>query len=449
MANEKWASGSVFELVSVVEVDARVGKVAFGGAHKAISDILTNAREAGVSDERLHAVRCWALFYESFEADLRRVGASGAKSNLLEIFQEKGRNLGCMLAGRGMGSAATDPEPGSTIGSTIGSLLEEEGITAAVEQLAEKKCCFDDALLLNVVKLMAKAGTRQNGRRAGWTVDEIQYGLNVIMPEVETAAIEAVLARLKRDGVAEDFNGGLRGIRVYALKDDYIDRLGWLPEETKKQEPGEEKLEALRADLRSTLQSNCDAAGKLTSWKLSALFYALQDKHPWVTRPVVAATASAEPGCSEVAPQVYEWTEVKREPSEAPRPTHAPRWAVECTPEQRRAIENEPGILAGSPPVPEAHIDEETPAGIVEMADAIYTLLRNEASGGQRRIWRDFDLHGLLWRSAELGVKIRDEHMTNPMIEDALAFLVAEGKLEAVPPSPERPWIRQPGWRVK
>ena len=467
MANEEWTPESVFKMVETTEAVTEAVQGVAGQAEKELADIQSRWRtaisDAEVAVERLQAMRYWALFHSAFVNDLHRL--AGAESELTRIFEEKSRNLGYMIFGTTMkvakASGVLVPR-GTTeaagVGSTLASFLDEEGIAAEVEQQAEEKSHLDETLTTNVVKLMAKAGTRRNGLKAGWTADEIDYGLRVVMPGVQIGAIETVLASLKKAGVVDDFNSGKPGIRIYAVKDDYAERLGWQPEEVKKPDAEAERLEALRRDLRSTLQSNHDASGKLLPWKLSSLFYALQDGHPWVTRPVVAATASAEPGCSEVAPQVYEWTERRAEPAKDRHPK-APGWYEKATPEERAALMDEPAILAGTPPeetIPTLTLRETQVVrdvaradSLVEMADAIYTLLKNEASSGQRRIWRDFDLHGLLWRGAELGVKVKEEHMNNPMIEDALAFLVAEDKLEVVPPSPERPWIRQPGWRVK
>lgn len=480
MANETRDPESVFKLVETVEAVTGAVKDVAVQADSQLADAQdrwrTAVRDAGVADERLRVTQCWALFHSAFAEDLRRL--AGPESGLATIFEEKSRNLGRMIIAP-MGKVAEaagvlvprdpskpleDPlafmdeeqeaaEGEAGVGSTLTSLLDEEGIRGEVEARAEEKAAeprLAGELLANVVKLMAKMGTRRNGLRAGWTVEEIEYGLRVIMPDVELGAIEAVLVKLKQIGVVEDFNSGKAGMRIYALRDDYIERLGWeTPEESKPKDPGAERLEALQADLRSTLQSNRDASGNLLPWKLSSLFYALQDHHPWITRPVVAATASAEPHCRETAPQVYEWTEVKPESPQAPRRTMAPRWARECTPEEREAISNDPGFLAGSPPMAEAQIDEVTSAGLVGMADAIYKVLAHEASGGQRRIWKTYDIIGLLGRGAEFGVQVDDACLTQEGLESALTFLVTEDKLEVVPPSPERPWIKQPGWRVK
>jgi hypothetical protein len=84
---------------------------------------------------------------------------------------------------------------------------------------------------------------------------------------------------------------------------------------------------------------------------------------------------------------------------------------------------------------------KKQPVGVVEAADAIYGVLKAEAASGQRRIWKEYDIVGILGRGLELV-------LTPNGMEAALAFLVTEGKLEVVPPSPDRPWIKQPGWRI-
>jgi hypothetical protein len=459
MTNEKWTPESIYDLVKTTETVTEAVQGVAEQAGKELADIqgrwLTAVSDAEVAVERLRAVRCWALFHSAFVDDLHRL--AGAENELARIFEEKSRNLGRMILGTTMkvAEAAGVLVPrGATetaVGSTFASFLDEEGIVEEVEEKAEE-ARLEGVLFMNVVKLMAKAGTRRNGLRAGWSTEEIDYGLQVIMPGVKVGAIEAVLSRLKQAGVIEDFSARNPLIRIYCLKDDYLKRLGW-EEEPKAQEPGAEKVEALRRDLRSTLQSNRDASGQIMPWKLSALFYALQDGHPWGTRPVVVATASAEPCCSEVAPQVYQWTELRSGPFVEPnekgietRYTDAPREVVEVVP---GLCELEPAPRVKNPPHSEAKMDELTPAAIVEVADAIYGILKREAEGGQRRIWKDYDIIGLLGRGAELGVRLGDEHLSQDALDTALTFLVTEGKLEVVPPSPERPWIKRPGWRVK
>jgi hypothetical protein len=274
----------------------------------------------------------------------------------------------------------------------------------------------EDVLMSKVVKLMAKAGTRRHGLKAGWTIEEIQYGLMVAMPGVPDDAVESALARLKSEGVVEAFNNNNPGVHIYCLVDDYADRMG-VDSEQAQEEPEVDFDGELLQGLQGVLQSNTGANGKLVPWKLGSLFYALRDQHPWITKADVAAAASAAQWCEEVTPGVYRWAEVES-----------------MTAQVVESVEPEPV--------------KKQPVGVVEAADAIYGVLKAEAASGQRRIWKEYDILGFLGRGVELGGNLRAEHLSQGLLNAAINFLVVEGRLEVVPPSPERPWIKQPGWRV-
>lgn len=417
MANDKWTSESIFQLVDDVEVHARASEVAFGEVDKTISCILATMKEAGVSDERLRTVRCWALFHNAFVNDLHRL--AGAESGLTTIFEEKSRNLGRMIActtmkdvqdsgvfvPRGKAEAQDDP---------LAFMDEEEDAAEVAGQAEEAQS--DKALFANVVKLMAKAGTRRHGLKAGWTIEEIQYGLMVAMPGVPDDAVVSALARLKNEGVVEVFNKNNPGVHIYCLVDDYADLMGQ-DSELVQEKPEVDKEGELLRGLHGVLQSNTGANGKLVSWKLGSLFYALRDQHPWITKADVTAAASAAQWCEEVTPGVYRWAEVES-----------------ATAQVVESVEPEPV--------------KKQPVGVVEAADAIYGVLKAEAASGQRRIWKEYDILGFLGRGVELGGNLRAEHLSQGLLNAAINFLVVEGRLEVVPPSPERPWIKQPGWRI-
>lgn len=407
--------------------------------------------EAGVEDERMRVFRLWKEFHDW----LSECSVSE------KVIERRLLILGEEILDKPMASQSEVVDPPIDAIWKSNDTGEDESACDSLGVYEKKEPVVEDKLMSNIVKLMAKAGTRRNGLKAGWTIEEILYGLKMVMPSVQTESIDSAIVCLKENGVVEDFNGGRSGIRIYCLGDDYAAG----PEEVQHEDVPSEKpsirrQQELRRDLGYVLRSNTDTNGKLMPWKTNSLFYALRDNHPWVTKGDIIAAASSAEWCEEVAPGVYQFVEV---PSSIPQVvmspkspstdsvhggnSKAPRWYREGTPEQREAIANDPGILiAGSPP--EAQIDDVTPAGIVEAADAIYEILRREAAGGQRRIWKEYDIIGLLGRGAELGVKLKDEYLSRETLAAAMDFLVVDGKLEAVPMSPERPWIKQPGWML-
>jgi len=344
--------------------------------------------DLGVCAERLRVLACWREFHDSVcscgcvnDAVLRSLEFAEA------IIGDDGTEV--LAESAETSTQAADPVCGDVVERQAGS---------------------DGLFATNVVKLMAKAGTRSQGLRAGWTVEEILYGLRVIMPEVKADEIHEVLMRLVRDGGVENVDGGNPALRIFCLRDDYAERLGMPGVVPESLAPEAGRAEAIRRDIEEILRSNRDASGALVKWKTGGLFYALRDRYPRITRATVAEMASV----FEVEPGVYRWVE--------------PRSGV---------------ATSGTPSSP-------PPLGVVEAADAIHGALKSEAAIWQRRIWKESDIVSFLGRHVELGGKLRHEHFSSAeVLTAALDFLVAEGKLEVVPPDPMRPWIKRQGWVLR
>ena len=270
-------------------------------------------------------------------------------------------------------------------------------------------------LLTGIVKLMSKAGTLRDGAKAQWTFSEIVYGISVATPDASEDLLGEAMKYLTDQKVVHKSQLGKCISSVYVLTDDYKQLMGSLGLDI--DEPVVSKIDEhqeMVKDLCEILQSNRDTGGKLLPWSVNSLVFALGDKYKWVCSGDIGAAVLEIEECRQLGDKMYLWTKETAIPVDA--------------------------VFAS--------VVSEKPVGVVKAADAIFAVMKNDLECGVARIWKEYDISGLVGRGSEFGGKLKDEYLKPDVMMAALNLLVVEKKLEVILPSDERPWLKKPGWRV-
>ena len=346
----------------------------------------------GVNLERDRVLKLWHVFHTS----MRDMDLANALRTIGQA-QQASLQLGYAIA-TGLDCNATDS-------------VDVSGGTDDANQ----KSNLNKNLLTGIVKLMSKAGTLRDGAKAQWTFSEIVYGISVATPDAGEDLLGEAMKYLTDQRVVYRKQLGKCISSVYVLTDDYKKMMESLGLEVG--EPAVTKIDERQEmikDLREILQSNRDIGGKLLPWSMNSLVFALRDKYKWIHSDDIEAAVLEIEECRQLGDKMYLWTMDTAIPVDA---VFAP-------------------------------VVSEKPVGVVKAADAIFAVMKNDLECGVARIWKEYDISGLVGRGSEFGGKLKDEYLKPDVMMAALNLLVVEKKLEVILPSDERPWLKKPGWRV-
>ena len=355
----------------------------------------------GTGHERDRVLRLWHEFYTSLDS----MTLPDATIPVTKI-EDASLYLGHAIA-TGLDMIVDPDESEVPIDAVFVQESKEQEDTFAKEHDS-----IDKEFLAKLIKLMVKAGTKSDGSKAAWTIEEIAYGLMAVAPGTPAEKTESSLKYLVKQEVVTVFASGKAGLVFYSVCDKYQSYLDGLVGETKKVSQVDERQEVLK-DLREALQSNRDINGNVLPRSLNYLVYDLRDKYKWIDAGYICSALTEIDHCREIGSGKYLWTK------------------------------SDVVLLK-----PEKESTDPRAAGLIEAADAIYNVLKSVVSVGNDRIWKEYDISGLAGRGSEFGGKLKDEYLKPDVMHAALSILVAEKKLEVVLPSAERPWMKQQGWRV-
>lgn len=266
-------------------------------------------------------------------------------------------------------------------------------------------------LIAKIIKLMAKAGTRKHGIKAAWADGEIMYGLEKAASGFDDNSIYDAVRYLVKQGIIIEAQLGNINSKNFWLVDTYEDYLAKFDDVVVEEEI------SIVDTIKKLLVSNKDAKNLVVPWSLNELFFAARDVHPGVSREDIVRSIEQIEECHEESPEVY-------------------RWVIGSNGKR-------------STPLPVLSVSSSQENVISVAAEAIYGVLRSEMVAGRgTRIWKDYDIIGLHGRGSEFGRSLKDEYLNPEVVKKALALLVEQKKVELVRASPERPWLKQDGWKV-
>jgi len=258
----------------------------------------------GVNLERNRVLKLWYEFY----TNLGNMVLPDATIPVTKT-RDASLRLGHAIAtGRDM---IVDPEESEVSAEGVFTREQED----QEDVFAKEHDSIDRELLARLIRLMAKAGTRCNGAKAAWTIEEIQHGFKMASPETTLWQIESALKYLKKQEVVTSFESGKAGLILYLVCDKYDEYLKCLTGAPDNQQIDEH--EALLEDLRQILQSNRDIKGHLLPWTTHGLVFALRDKYAWADASTVRDAAMQIEGCREVGDGNYLWTKETAIPVDA------------------------------------------------------------------------------------------------------------------------------------
>lgn len=378
-----------------------------------VEDICDRKMSVGVNSERDRVLRLWYAFHTS----MKDMDLANALRTMGQA-QQASLQLGYAIA------TGVDPRSVDLADVSVNT------------DVAESDHSLNRKLLIGIVKLMSKAGTRIDGAKAHWALSEITYGISVAMPDVGEEALGEAMKYLVDQMVVHKSQPGKCISSVYVLTDNYKQLMESLGLDIG--EPVAEKIDEhqwMVKDLREILQSNRDIGGKLLPWSMNSLVFALRDKYKWICSDDIEAAVLEIEECRQVGDKSYLWT----------KETVVPVDAV-FVPVHGLTREKFVQKIAN----PEKYNESKSSKmsiGVVEAADAIYETLISDVVN-KSRIWKEYEIAGLAGRYTGPGTKLKKEHVRPAIMLAAIDFLVAEKKLEVVLPGVERPWLKQQGWRV-
>jgi len=379
-------------------------------------ELMDHARrmhDVGKYQERDRVVRLWVEFHRKLEAlDLvssLQLGHSVLKESI---------EFGYLLTEQQSPAPKAVPNIFVDKATMVAEASPEDGVS---EYDIEHQT-IDKVLLSKIIKLMAKAGTRKQGVKAAWSSGEILYGLEKIVPGLNGESLAVAIRYLIRQEVIIESSLGNTAEKVYSLVEKYETYLEHLGERITDETRSVDSL------IRYLLASNKDAKGTPTPWSLNSLFFAARDSYPEISREDIKRAIEQIQECHETQSGVYQWISGSNgKPSKLP---------------ESKGIDSVEVCRFPDDATEESFI-------VATAAEAIYAVLKSEVVAGRgSRIWKDYDIAGLAGRGSEFGKSLKEEHLRPEIVKRALELLVEEKKLELVPVSQERPWLKQAGWKV-